>query len=135
MSESLFLASDRVLVWHSEGFKVLTTKGDMVGGWSYGNFRGEAEVIRTVQFSLDRSRFAFMVDCHKGLRIKNLELQRGINIVAFGADSLLPVAALNVKAPQQKGGYLDYGFALSPDGSHLALLDGADVSIYRLPPL
>lgn len=132
MVPSAFLSKEKILVSATDGFKMLTAKGDITGSWAFEKFPGKKEGVRDLQVSLDRGRFAIMVDYRRSLRIKNLELRRGTNIVLFSAETDVPISALHVEPPRNNGRYLDYGFALSPDGSRLALLDGPQISIYQL---
>ena len=124
-SYPLFLSDAEILSCSWQGFAVLSTRGEIL--WSRKqNLKNNCGII--AKRSLDGSRFALQVGCQKELLFDNVQLRPRDTLMIYdrAARSLVFSLHLDDQAREQ-------GFALSPDGTLLAVLSDTRVEVYDLP--
>jgi hypothetical protein len=82
--------------------------------------------------SLDGRRFALLFSiCSRRAQFDGVTLPRGEAILVYDRESRSLVFAYRTARIQSSGG--GWHYALSPDGSYLAVRDGTRISIYAIP--
>jgi len=121
--------TDNSFIYSCRGLSLVSTKGEvlMADGFNKGESLGGkiavAQSGRAVAVSLDRTKGIDFWDTGKGVRLVATDL--------LVYDPSIRKRLLTIElSPLPKN---DYDFALSPDGSKLAVLNDRNVSVYSVP--
>ncbi len=129
----LFLTNDEVLVekhGDTQGFSVLSTHGDML--WSREG-RFSCNGLLGGRRSLDGRRFALLFDiCGRRAQFDGVKLPRGGEAILVYDRESRSIVFIN-RTPRIRFSGGGWHYALSPDGSYLAVRDETKVLIYAIP--